>query len=83
MHRLLEFQIKNDLFISFKPDVSAGRMVVTFRKTLSNRQQFWRTYPMSEVEINRLNIDNVDVILDFAEKFMKEFNTEDEKFFVD
>ena len=80
MHRLLEYQMKNDLFMSCRPDVNAGRMVVTFRKTLSNGQQFWRTYPMSEVEINRLNVDNVDVILDFAEKFMKEFNAEDEKF---
>lgn len=72
--------MKNDLFLSFRPDVSAGRMVVTFRKTLSNSRQFWRSYRMSEVEINRLNVDNVDVILDFAEKFMKEFKAEDEKF---
>lgn len=80
MHRLLEFQMKNDLFISLRPDVKTGRMIVTCRKTLCNNTQFWRSYPMSDVEINRLNIDNVDVILDFAERFMKEYKAEDAKF---
>ena len=80
MHRLLEYQMENDLFMSLRPDVKAGCMVVTFRKTLSNNTLLNRSYRLSDIEINRLNIDNVDVLIDFAEKFMKEFNAEDEKY---
>ena len=78
MHRLLEYLMKNDLFMSFRPDVEAGCMVVTFRKTNSESKLIFRSYRMSGLEINLLNIDTVDVMLDFAEKFMKEFSEEGE-----
>lgn len=74
MHRLLEFLMANDIFMSFKPDVGDNCMIVAFRKTMSSGTPYNRYYRMSNVEINRLNIDILDVLIDFAERFVVEFN---------
>ena len=74
MHRLLEFLMANDIFMSFKPDVEDNCMIVTFRKTMSSGTPYYKYYRMSGVEINRLNIDNLDVLIDFAERFVVDFN---------
>ena len=82
MHRLLEFLMANDIFMSFKPDVvfdEPETMVVKFGKYLCDDVPFWRSFKLSGVEINLLNIDSVDVLLDFAERFMKAFNEENAK----
>ena len=79
MHKLLETLMKNDLFMSFRPEVDTNNMVVTFRKTGVNGKLHYKTYKLSEVEVSRLSIDIVDVLEDFVERFMKEFNEEEDK----
>ena len=77
MHRVLEELMKYDLFMSFRPD-DLNTMVITFRKTDDQGIMRFRSYRLSEIEISRLNIDIVDVLLDFIDRFMKDFN--DKKF---
>lgn len=82
MHRLLELLMSKDLFMSFRPDITqTGKdMVVGFRKTLCNGQTYNRTYRLTDVEVNRLGIDIDDVIIEFAERFLRDFENEDTKF---
>lgn len=79
MHKLLETLMKNDVFMSLRPEVDDNNMVVTFRKTGTGGKIYHRSYKLSEVEVSRLNIDIIDVLEDFVERFMKEFREEEDK----
>lgn len=77
MHRLLDYLHNNDLFLSFRP-AKDGSVVFTFRKTNNLGQVSGKFYKMTKVEIDNV-VDMQDVLLDFAERFMNEFNANEDK----
>lgn len=79
MYRLLEILINNDVFLSFRPDNANDSIVFTFRKTKSDGVLFNKSYRMTNTEINNLDVNIAEVLIDFAERFIKEFNEEDKK----
>lgn len=79
MYRLLEILNANDVFMSIRPDVDGDSVVFTFRKTKSNGVLFNKSYRMTNTEINGLDVNIMEVLIDFAERFIKEFEAEQEK----
>lgn len=79
MYRLLEILINNDVFMSFRPDSANDSIVFTFRKTKSDWVLFNKSYRMTNTEINNLDVNIAEVLIDFAKRFIKEFNEEDKK----
>lgn len=69
-----------NLFWSCKPDVDANTMIFTFRKTNHKGQVIHKTYRMTLIEMERLSVDIEDVLIDFAERFMEDFNAEEDKY---
>lgn len=76
MYRLLEYLYENDLFMSQRPDTFNDCIVFTFRKTNSKNELINKSYRLTNVEINSLNVNIMEVLIDFAMRFMDEFNAE-------
>ena len=80
MYRLLEYLFENDLFMSNRPDVEGKSMVFTFRKRNHKTEVISRSYRLTMVEINNLDVNIAEVLIDFAERFMDEFKKEQDKY---
>lgn len=79
MYRLLEILNANDVFMSIRPDVDNDSVVFTFRKTNHMEEVYNKCYRMTNAEINGLDVNIMEVLIDFAERFIKAFEVEQEK----
>lgn len=80
MYRLLEILNANDVFMSIRPDVDNDSTVFTFRKTNHLKQLYNKSYRMTNAEINGLDVNIMEVLIDFAERFIKEYEEEQKKY---
>ena len=79
MYRLLEILNANDVFMSIRPDVDGDSVVFAFRKTNRMEEVYNKCYRMTNAEINGLDVNITEVVIDFAERFIKGFEAEQEK----
>lgn len=80
MYRLLEILIENDIFMSFRPDNENDSIVFTFRKTNHIKMMFNKSYRMTNAEFNGLDVNIAEVLIDFAERFIKDYEEEQKKY---
>lgn len=79
MYRLLEILNAKNVFMSIRPDIPADSVVFTFRKTDHRKKLHNKSYRMTNTEINGLDVNIAEVLIDFAERFIKEFEAELDK----
>lgn len=82
MLKLMEKLKKEDVFMSLRPDsmfYGGDNMVVTFRKTGASAVPYHQATRFSFTELRALNIGIEDLLIDMVDKFIRDFNKEEEK----